>query len=1175
MDAAGNLYVADTGNNAVRRIDLSGNVTTIAGGQKGFADGIGRGAGFDAPTGIAVDRFGNILVADAGNHSIRKIDLTGMVVTLAGGGVEGYADGVGAAARFNFPTAVALDQSGAVYIADSGNQRIRRMDANGDVTTLAGDGEFGFHDSKSNQARFADPVGLALDADGRLIVADSFNSLIRSVSNGEVKTLAGTGARGLIDAAGNAAAFNLPSAITVAGNGDLYVADSGNHSIRRIRPSGTGPIINSFSPESGPVGTVVTIKGVGFTGATEVKFGVLSALFQIKNDGECEAVCPSDAVTSPISIVTPLGKAVSPLPFTVTQGEDFSLSSDSPVLIIEQGKFGSLSIKASSIGGFSGAVSLSVRGLPAEIKTKFVPDEITPGGQESLLTIVPDPSIKTGGSRFEVVGRATVLGREVEHALGLTLVVKSGPDDFSLSAGPTSARITAGASASFEIAVTGINGFAGSVNLSAAELPAGAKGSFLSPVVAAGGSTLLTVIVPKELAAGSYSFAVNGSAIINGRQVVRSVRIGLVVDAAVAGADFFLLASPEKALLYPGKQISVKISVRSIDDFNGDVSLGIDRAPAGVNFSFSPATANPNKESVLTLTADSTAPAGRYNLILTGQSGELKRSSPFTLVIAGTAQDTSLRGVVMTAEDSPKPIPGVTISAVSNPALQVITDSSGKFTLGGLPPQITQLLNIDGHTADTASDTFPVIPISVEIVPNTANEVGWIIYIPKIDTASQVKIEQDSVREQVIVSPRIPNLKFVIPAHTKIVNLDGSPVTQVSVTALRSDRAPMPLPDGVSASPDLEIYSVQPGGAVASKPVQYYFSNLKNNAPGARISLWTADHDLGIFRVYGSGFVGSDGLQIIPDIMPENPEFRFGLSQFSWSFPLPPCEGAPPTDAPRILSLVIDQNPLKLAPGESEKLRVKAFLSNFTLIDVTDYCTFSSGNSEIVSVQSNGLATASSASSSLECPATTLTARLRAAPPGVQCDPNGGGSNSISATTQAIVKFELNISLTTIDLSLPPGDQVVPLPFDGNTGAALKGVPVYLNLSVKNGSRLVVVKDSGGKILFKDLVKTATTIVTLDLNNLINRFFISLGEQECQTREIVVYRLPEASITKIDPTPVPLSRITDPTEPVKTLVDATVEATLNPSVISFPVLSVELQVRKGDRPTADGSDKSE
>ena len=257
VDSSGNIYVADTMNNAIRKITSSGVVTTLAGnpGTAGATDGTGTAAEFDRPQGITTDGSGNLYVADTNNNTIRKIvAATGAVSTLAGSpGATGNSDGTGAFAGFDYPCGVAADAAGNVYVADTENHTIRAITPGGVVTTVAGIAtSSGCADGVGKAAHFNSPSALAFDtSSGNLYVADTDNFTIRMVvpSTGVVTTLAGTvGTSGSTDGSGSTALFYAPSGITTDGDGNLYIADTDNQTIRlAIMPA--APAIES-QPQS-------------------------------------------------------------------------------------------------------------------------------------------------------------------------------------------------------------------------------------------------------------------------------------------------------------------------------------------------------------------------------------------------------------------------------------------------------------------------------------------------------------------------------------------------------------------------------------------------------------------------------------------------------------------------------------------------------------------------------------------------------------------------------------------------------------------------------------------------------------------------------------------------------------------------------------------------------------
>jgi sugar lactone lactonase YvrE len=247
-DSNGNLYIADTGNHTIRKIVQGKFVITIAGspGSPGSADGIGAAARFDMPSGIVVDRNGNVYVADRLNHTIRKITADGVVTTIAGTpGQFGWDDRSGSLARFHYPTDITLDAMGNMYIADTDNAAIRKITKAGVISTLAR-GDTHAMDSRE----ISGPKGIAVDADGNVYITDgmrytpfgpkepfNYNPLVRkyTASTGLVSIIAGIpGYTGFKDGPGSVAGFVRPLGMVIDTANNLYLADSGNHDIRTI-----------------------------------------------------------------------------------------------------------------------------------------------------------------------------------------------------------------------------------------------------------------------------------------------------------------------------------------------------------------------------------------------------------------------------------------------------------------------------------------------------------------------------------------------------------------------------------------------------------------------------------------------------------------------------------------------------------------------------------------------------------------------------------------------------------------------------------------------------------------------------------------------------------------------------------------------------------------------------
>lgn len=261
-DASGNLYVADTQNSTIRKITPSGMVSTFAGtvSTPAYADGTGTAAKFNRPAGIATDAQGNVYVADTNNNMIRKITPAGVVTTLAGTTTSGQQDGTGPAAGFTAPQGVAVDSAGTVFVADTSNNCIRAITPAGTVSTIAGVcGSTGAHaDGPAATASFYAPTGIAVGPNGLLYIAEFSNQDIRVLDTHTqtVSTLAGSGTSGYADGTGSAAQFAFPFGLTVGPAGNVYVADSNNNRIRKITPAG---VVTTLAGS----GTAGKLNGVG------------------------------------------------------------------------------------------------------------------------------------------------------------------------------------------------------------------------------------------------------------------------------------------------------------------------------------------------------------------------------------------------------------------------------------------------------------------------------------------------------------------------------------------------------------------------------------------------------------------------------------------------------------------------------------------------------------------------------------------------------------------------------------------------------------------------------------------------------------------------------------------------------------------------------------------------
>jgi sugar lactone lactonase YvrE len=248
IDGVGNLYIADRTNNRIRKIDTNGAITTVAGnGTSGFSGdgGIATSASLNAPNGLATDNVGNLYIADTNNNRIRKVDTSGIITTIAGNGTIGFGGdgGMAVAANLSAPNEVAIDGVGNLYIADTNNNRIRKIDGGGVITTVAGSGTTGFggDGGLAVNASLNTPSGIAIDSGGNLYIADTNNSRIREVNGtGIISTIAGNGTSGFNGDGGPAiaASLSIPVEIALDSAGNLYITDANNNRIRKVDNSG-------------------------------------------------------------------------------------------------------------------------------------------------------------------------------------------------------------------------------------------------------------------------------------------------------------------------------------------------------------------------------------------------------------------------------------------------------------------------------------------------------------------------------------------------------------------------------------------------------------------------------------------------------------------------------------------------------------------------------------------------------------------------------------------------------------------------------------------------------------------------------------------------------------------------------------------------------------------------
>lgn len=863
----------------------SASVSTIAGGSGigGFADGNGSQARFQKLNGVAVGPDDAIYLADTGNQRIRAVrSQTGSggatiwtVSTLAGNGTAGFADGPGALARFNNPQGVAVDAGGVVYVADTANNRIRRIASDGTVSTLAGDGTPGLQNGAGSQARFNAPQGVATDNQGNVYVADTGNAAVRMINGGgTVTTLAGDGSIGSNDSPG--ARFDGLVGIAVEGqNVYVYLADTGNHRIRRLDVAGT----------------VITVTGAerGFKdgSASQARFAEPSG---IAIDGAGKIVV-ADGANSLIREVDPdlaingSNQAVSTLAGTGVRGltdgtgnvarfftpRGLAVSNSSAIIVADTGNqvlrrillppiIHAINPPSARLGDtvtINGA-RFDGRG-PERNVVRFTRSQQAGGGQtfgsvtqatRTALTVVVPADAATGPVTVQTEGgTATSPSDFVVNQFPAPVI-----SDFNPKRGAPGTQVT----------LTGTNlkvnpndptvTFAGSSN----RLPA---------LVSSASATEVHITVPNGAVTGLIELTHVGG--------IAATPSAFTVDSE---QEFQLTVAPSTTAAVQGGSGTYVVYVTSTQStFSQLASLTATGLPSGITATFDPAQITAGASSTLTLKLSGTIAPGSYPLTIHGVASigghDVEHTAGATLNAMAAGQ-TTLSGRVLSTER--EPIIGATASLDGKTAM---TDAAGAFLLSGVTAGTNRPLMIDGRTASSPNRTYPVIIEPANIIAGQANVNPYTFYLPPIDT--QYEVEVVPGQNTVASNPRVPGLQMTIPAGANLRNRDGSPVARISITPLAIDRTPAPLPANIKTG---LVFTSQPGGAISNIPMPVIYPNLLGLNPGTRVELYAFNHDTVQWYIYGYGRVSSDGRTISPEIDPSTGR-QYGLRDFSWHFP--------------------------------------------------------------------------------------------------------------------------------------------------------------------------------------------------------------------------------------------------------------------------------------------------
>jgi sugar lactone lactonase YvrE len=609
LDSAGNLYIADNGNNLIRKVDAStGKISTVAGnGTGGYSGdgGVATSAEIKYPISVALDSAGNIYIADQSNHRIRKVDAsTGKISTVAGNGSIGYSgDGSAAtSAELQYPAGVALDSAGNIYIADTFNQRIRKVDAStGKISTVAGNGTQGYSGdgSTATSAEFYYPDGLVVDSAGNLYIADEYNHRIRKVDagTGKISTVAGNGTSGYSGDGGAATSAELaiPWGVVVDGAGNLYFSDSTNNRIRKVDVSasslGFATATNAGSTDTTDGTQTATISNIG-NGALTLAVPATGTNPSISTGFALNTAttCPQLSTSSSPSVLASGASCTLAVDFTPTAAGSASGSvvvTDDALNVASSMQSVSLSgtglqsadTTATVLTASSTTVGLNEMVTLTAVVSDTTTTSSTPTGTVSFTDTV-GTTITTLGSNTLIGGSATLkvslttLGTHAitAHYAGVTssfLASSSGTasvtaeavDHFTLTSVPS----TATAGTAFSVTVTAYNsdgtvatGYTGTVHFTSTDPNAVLPQD--TPLTSGTGTVSLTLKT-----AGAQTITVADS---SGSPSVTSSSI--TTNAAVASAISVVSGSGQSATI--GAAFSSALHVKVVDAYGNPLS---------------------------------------------------------------------------------------------------------------------------------------------------------------------------------------------------------------------------------------------------------------------------------------------------------------------------------------------------------------------------------------------------------------------------------------------------------------------------------------------------------------------------------------------------------------------------------------------------------------------------
>lgn len=650
-DAAGNLYFTDTNRNQVFEATLGGSLTVVAGtGVQGFAgdDGPALSAELNAPQGIAIATDGTIYIADTGNQRVRAM-IGGVIRTIAGTGTPGFGGDAGAAnlAMFSMPTALAVDVGGALLICDSGNQRVRRV-SDGVITTIAGDGVQGFagDGGAAVAAELDTPLGIAVGGDGSVYIADSHNNRVRVIAaDGTIRTWAGTGAAGFAGDGGAATAASLrsPRGIAVLTDGSVAIADSGNERVRVVNASGViSTVAGSGTQGVSTDGTAAVSavlnspRGLGVSGFGTVVFAdaLNHTLREVASDGALYA--PAALAAGRTSSVS-LSVSANPVYGQVSAAVSVSGHASTPMGTVQL-LDGATSVAQGTLN--AGAVTLNAPALNAGnhvLSAGYAGDGVNPAAVSLATAVTVSPA-----AVFATANAATIEYGQVPPALTGTItgvlpqdagtvsalfaanvpglangtvavgtypiaatLTGSGAGNYIVTASPSSGMLTITQAASTTILSAGTQSYAGLPLLLSAQVASTTRGVPTGLVsFSDGGTVVTTATLANGAATGTYAAPAAGAHTITasyGGDANFKASASPAANVTVSAMpDFAIASSGSSTQTVLGGAIAVyALSVASQPGpFSGSVVMSVSGLPKGATATFSPPSVVPSGGSV-------------------------------------------------------------------------------------------------------------------------------------------------------------------------------------------------------------------------------------------------------------------------------------------------------------------------------------------------------------------------------------------------------------------------------------------------------------------------------------------------------------------------------------------------------------------------------------------------